>query len=153
VATKPAIAVVHDATYTRIGAADGLPYNNTQTIAVGCGKIWMGSDKGVAVRDLGSSEWQYLYGPRWHPGSAVHTIAAVPGPATDPTSTSGVMILGTDAGLSIICESLAILRICSAVPSGISCCVVCLLVRTRSSTFRLCWNFLLTPPLLDYSQG
>lgn len=67
-ATLPAIAVVHESTYTRIGAADGLPYNNTQTIAVGCGKIWMGSDKGVVVRDLATSEWQYLYGPRWHPG-------------------------------------------------------------------------------------
>jgi hypothetical protein len=34
------------------------------------------------------------------------------------------MILGTDTGLSVICESLAILRICSTVPSEISCCVV-----------------------------
>eukprot|EP01043_Picozoa_sp_COSAG02_P000501 COSAG02_NODE_9_length_59728_cov_36.104714_24_plen_358_part_00 len=105
VATKPAIAVVHNYAYTRIGAADGLPYNNTQVIATGCGKIWMGSDKGVVVRDLATSEWQYLYGPRWHPGSAVHTIAAVPGPSTAADSTSGVMILGTDAGLSIICTA------------------------------------------------
>lgn len=102
VAMKPAIAMVHESAYTRIGAADGLPYNNTQTITTGCGKIWMGSDKGVVVRDLATSEWQYLYGPRWHPGSAVHTIAAIPGPATATDSTSGVMMLGTDAGLSII---------------------------------------------------
>ena len=105
VATKPAITVVQDSAYTRIGAADGLPYNNTHTIATGCGKMWMGSDKGVVVRDLATSEWQYLYGPRWHPGSAVHAIAAVPGPATAADSTSGVMVLGTDAGLSVICTT------------------------------------------------
>lgn len=105
VAMKPAIAVVHESAYTRIGAADGLPYNNTQVIATGCGRVWMGSDKGVVVRDLATSEWQYLYGPRWHPGSAVHAIAPVPGPSTATGSTSGVMVLGTDAGLSIICTA------------------------------------------------
>ena len=102
IATKPAIGVVTANAYTRIGAADGLPYNNTQTIAVGAGRVWLGSDKGIVVRDLASDSWQVLYGPRWHPGSAVHTIAAIPGPATATDSTSGVMMLGTDAGLSVI---------------------------------------------------
>ena len=102
IATKPAISVVTANAYTRIGATDGLPYNNTQTIRFGAGRVWMGSDKGVVVRDLASDSWQYLYGPRWHPGGAVRAIAAVPGPATAAGSSSGVVVLGTDAGLSVI---------------------------------------------------
>jgi hypothetical protein len=107
VATLPAIAVVSGGVagglaVTRLGAADGLPYNNTLAIAVGAGRVWMGSDKGVVVRDLAGETWQYLYGPRWHPGAAVRTIAAVPGPATAAGSSSGVVLLGTDAGLAVL---------------------------------------------------
>ena len=102
IATKPAISVVTANAYTRIGAADGLPYNNTQTIAVGAGRVWMGTDKGIVVRDLASDSWQFLYGPRWHPAGAVRSIAPVPGPATEPGSTSGVIILATDTGLSCL---------------------------------------------------
>ena len=52
IATKPAISVVTANAYTRIGASDGLPYNNTQTIRLGAGRVWMGSDKGVVVRGI-----------------------------------------------------------------------------------------------------
>ena len=62
----------------------------------------MGSDKGVVVRDLTTETWHYLYGPRWHPGASVTAIAAVPGLATAPDATSGVMLLGTDAGLAVV---------------------------------------------------
>jgi hypothetical protein len=44
----------------------------------------------------------HSYGPRWHPGGAVTGIAAVPGYATKAGSRSGVVVLATDAGLSVI---------------------------------------------------
>ena len=58
-------------------AADGLPYDDFTTIAVGeNGVIWIGTHKG-AIRFDGST-WEYRQGPRWLPDDDVRAIAVQP---------------------------------------------------------------------------
>ena len=81
-----------DGTFDRISGLQGLPYN--RIIAMTCGKdgeMWFGTEKGACRYAEGS--WKYYYGPRWHWGESIRSIAA---------QSDGTVWLVSDKGLSKI---------------------------------------------------
>lgn len=79
-----------DQTFERIDGLEGLPYNRITCMAPGSGNtVWIGTEKGAIRRQ--DTQWNYYYGPRWHPGEAVRAIA---------TDGKNVTWLATDQGLA-----------------------------------------------------
>eukprot|EP00039_Didymoeca_costata_P020083 m.340007 g.340007 ORF g.340007 m.340007 type:complete len:864 (+) comp19079_c0_seq1:208-2799(+) len=70
--------------YARVTGLQGLPYNDITALHTAYSSIdrerqlWIGTGKGFAVYNPEDkdSRWRYLYGPRWHPGSAVVSMAS-----------------------------------------------------------------------------
>ncbi len=81
-----------DKEWTLFTGAEGLPYNDFTTMAVGeDGVVWFGTRLG-AIRYDGKN-WEYREGRRWLPDDVVNSIAITP---------FGDAWLATSAGLSLI---------------------------------------------------
>ena len=118
IGTNVSLNILHiNYTFTRIGPLQSLPYYPVRTLHYSpinveypaptekppkadhtpepsLGVVWVGTNKGYAVYDIGSSRFtSYHYGPRWHPGKEVRGAASVDGDIT---------VLLTDMGVAVV---------------------------------------------------
>lgn len=105
---------------TRVAHREGLPYGNVTAIAsrvtqqsvMGALKtpesqVWIGTKMGVAVwQESNDPDWRYLFGPRWHPGTAVKALAIHEAATTQignaMESVPATIVVATDGGVSFL---------------------------------------------------
>ena len=103
-----------DYTFDRFGGAEGLPYSHIlslryspfspkapsplkpkSTTLSSQGMLWIGTEKGWNLLDVHNSEFiGYFYGPRWHSGSSIVSIAGV--------DIDEMIVLLTDEGMTVV---------------------------------------------------
>lgn len=87
-----------NATVSRLGYLQGLPYNTTCCVATEPNgllpdKLWVGTSHGAARYDSTTRAWQYFYLQRYLPGNSQVTALA---------TGSGVTVVATDGGLALL---------------------------------------------------
>lgn len=86
--------------WSRVSGDMGLPVGNITDLVVDmrdpvtkAGQRWIGTSRGIAIWSTdpdADPTWQYLYGPRWHPGRRVSAMESM---------TDGSVCVATDGGV------------------------------------------------------
>eukprot|EP00048_Salpingoeca_helianthica_P016190 m.230913 g.230913 ORF g.230913 m.230913 type:complete len:790 (-) comp18190_c0_seq1:367-2736(-) len=84
-----------NATIARLDWLQGLPVNETTSLAVTDDTLWVGTSRGVTKHLFSSREWSYFYLERYLPGKSKVISLALNGPSTYVLTDGGLSILET----------------------------------------------------------
>lgn len=82
-------------TVSRLGWLQGLPVNDTTSLALDADSLWVGSTRGVARLNFASHSWDYYYLQRYLPGNSLVSAIATRGNSTWIATDGGVSVLET----------------------------------------------------------